>query len=115
VADEVGHGRALQYFEQRIERSFSRASHVVVFVDDILDTGGTLVSCCRQLRDAGVQQIGVIATHGLFTGEHWRAAISEGVQQIWITDTVRSRRRPKQAEIVPVAPLLASLLEGISE
>ncbi len=87
----------------------------VVVVDDILDTGGTLVSCCRQLRHAGVQQIGVIATHGLFTGEHWRAAISEGVQQIWITDTVRSRRRPKQAEIVPVAPLLASLLEGISE
>jgi phosphoribosylpyrophosphate synthetase len=62
----------------------------VVVVDDILDTGGTLVSCCRQLRHAGVQQI-------------------------WITDTVRSRRRPKQAEIVPVAPLLASLLGGLSE
>ena len=27
-----------------------------VVVDDILDTGGTLVSCCRQLRDAGVSR-----------------------------------------------------------
>ena len=79
-------------------------------VDDILDTGATLVSCCQALRDSGVQQIGVIATHGLFTGEHWRALLSHGVQDIWITDTVRSQRRPRQAHIVSVAPLLAPVL-----
>ncbi len=86
-----------------------------VVVDDILDTGGTLVSCCRQLRDAGVEQIGVIATHGLFTGEHWRALLSEGVKEIWITDTVLSRHRPPQAHVVAVAPLLAPLLKGIGD
>jgi ribose-phosphate pyrophosphokinase len=60
-----------------------------LIVDDILDTGDTLVSCCRQLRDAGVKQLGVIATHGLFTGERWRALCSEQrVREIWITDTV---------------------------
>jgi ribose-phosphate pyrophosphokinase len=83
-----------------------------VVVDDILDTGGTLVSCCRQLRDAGVSQIGVMVTHGLFTGEHWRELLSEGVERIWITDTVLSRRRPGRVRVVPVAPLLAPLLTG---
>jgi ribose-phosphate pyrophosphokinase len=83
----------------------------VVIVDDILDTGATLVSCCRQLRRAGVKQIGVIATHGLFTGERWRALFSEGIQGLWITDTVLSRRRPPQAQIVPVAGLLAPVLD----
>jgi len=83
-----------------------------VIVDDILDTGDTLVSCCRELRDSGVKQIAVIATHGLFTGERWRALFSAGVEEILITDTVLARRRPPQAHVVPVAPLLAAVLEG---
>jgi ribose-phosphate pyrophosphokinase len=83
-----------------------------VVVDDILDTGDTLVSCCRQLRAAGTTSIGVIATHGLFTGDRWHALLAEGVREIWITDTVLSRRRPTQAHVVPVSPLLAPLLRG---
>lgn len=81
-----------------------------IVVDDILDTGDTLLSCCRALRTAGVREIGLMATHGLFTGDRWRALLADGVQGIWITDTVLSRRRPAQAQIVPVAPLLAAVL-----
>jgi ribose-phosphate pyrophosphokinase len=83
-----------------------------IVVDDILDTGDTLVSCCRALHDAGVTEIAIVATHGLFTGDRWRALLAEGVQTIVITDTVRSRRRPVQAQVTPVAPLLAAVLAG---
>jgi ribose-phosphate pyrophosphokinase len=73
-----------------------------LIVDDILDTGATLMSCCRALRDCGVEQIGVIATHGLFSGERSRALFAEGVRRMWVTDTVLSRRRPPQAQVVPL-------------
>jgi len=92
----------------------SPASRMVV-VDDILDTGDTLVSCCRQLHDAGVIDVGVVATHGLFTGGRWHALFSCGVREIWITDTVLSRHRPEQAHVVSVAPLLAAVLEEIGD
>ncbi|MGZ4187937.1 MAG: ribose-phosphate diphosphokinase, partial [Solirubrobacteraceae bacterium] len=82
-----------------------------IVVDDILDTGDTLVSCCQAIRDSGVTDIGVVATHGLFTGDRWRALLTAGVHGIWITDTVLSRRRPAQAHVAPVAPLLAPVLE----
>ena len=79
-------------------------------VDDILATGGTLVSCCRHLREEGVAQIGVVVTHGLFAGERWRVLPDEGMERIWVTDTVPARSRPADVEVVPVAPLLAPVL-----
>ncbi|MGZ4306962.1 MAG: ribose-phosphate diphosphokinase [Solirubrobacteraceae bacterium] len=84
-----------------------------VIVDDILDTGGTLMSCCEQLRAAGVKQTGVIVTHGLFTGKGWRTLLAEGCRPIWITDTVLSRRRPAETIVVPVASLVAPVLSGM--
>ncbi len=82
----------------------------VVIVDDILDTGGTLVSCCRLLRAAGVRDIAVLVTHGLFTDGCGEALRAEGVRDIWVTDTVLSRRRPPEVRIVATAPLLADAL-----
>ena len=86
----------------------------VIVVDDILDTGGTVVSCCRELRRTGVEQIGVVATHALFTGQDWHAMFDEGVQALWITDTILSPRRPRESHIVPVAPLLMPALASLA-
>jgi ribose-phosphate pyrophosphokinase len=82
-----------------------------VAVDDILDTGATLISFSEALRAAGVRELGVVATHGLFSGELWRLLLSNGVRELWITDTVLSGRRPAEAHVVPVAPQLAPVLE----
>jgi ribose-phosphate pyrophosphokinase len=102
-----GHGR-------RAHRRRREPGRRALVVDDILDTGGTLVSCCRELRHDGVEEIGVVATHALFTGREWRALFDEGLRRLWITDTVLSRRRPHQAEIVPVAELLAPAIAAAS-
>jgi ribose-phosphate pyrophosphokinase len=42
-----------------------------VIVDDMIDTGGTLVSACEQLRAAGVEEIYILVSHGLFTESSW--------------------------------------------
>lgn len=80
-------------------------------VDDILDTGGTLVSCVHELRAAGVREVAVVVTHGLFTGDHWRSLLDD-VEHLWITDTVATAEESPKLEVVPVAPLLAPLLRG---
>lgn len=83
-----------------------------VIVDDILDTGGTLVSCCHALRHEGVEEIAMVVTHGLFTGQAWRELLALGVTRLWITDTVLSRNRPELVTVVPTAPLLSPLLRA---
>ena len=86
-----------------------------LIVDDILDTGATLVLCCRALRARGVTEIGILVTHGLFTGGNWRALAAEEVSRIWISDSVLSPRRPASAQIVPLRGLLAPVLAGAGD
>lgn len=59
-----------------------------VIIDDILDTGGTLVSACEQLSRTGVEEIEVMATHGLFTGTRWKDLYDLGVKRIFCTNSV---------------------------
>jgi ribose-phosphate pyrophosphokinase len=59
-----------------------------VIVDDILDTGGTLLSACEKLVEAGVEEITIMVTHGLFTGERWKQLRRLGVKRIFCTDSV---------------------------
>ncbi len=86
----------------------------VAIVDDILDTGGTLLSACRELRRAGAQEITVFATHGLFSGELWRELPTLGVQRIYTTDSVPAARE-RGGEIVEVLPVGALIVDGFAE
>ena len=83
-----------------------------VLVDDILDTGATLVSACERLLCAGVEDIQIMVTHGLFTGRDWEELWNLGVSRIFRTDTVPTRAGPEEARIVTLsaAPLLAEAL-----
>jgi len=84
-------------------------------VDDILDTGNTLVSACEALQAAGVREITVMVTHGLFTGTTWQRLWSLGVDRIYTTDSTPlpdSLTACERIVVLPVAPLLA---EGLHE
>lgn len=79
-----------------------------VIVDDILDTGGTLLSACEKLVEAGVEEIHIMVTHGLFTGERWKELWRFGVKHIFCTDSVPLPAGVDRSSIVmlSVAPLL---------
>lgn len=84
----------------------------IVIVDDILDTGGTLVSGCRALGRAGAQEITVMVTHGLFTGERWRELPALGVQRICVTDSVPGAAE-RGGDIVEVLPLASLIVDAL--
>jgi ribose-phosphate pyrophosphokinase len=84
-----------------------------VIVDDILDTGGTLVSACAALRRAGAQEIFVFVTHGLFTGQRWRELPALGVQRIYTTDSIPAAGE-RGGDIVEVLPIGRLILDAIA-
>jgi ribose-phosphate pyrophosphokinase len=89
-----------------------------IVVDDILDTGGTLLSACETLQTAGAREIVIMTTHGLFTGSAWQRLWSLGVARIYTTDSTPLPESVSSSErivVLPVAPLLAEALGGREE
>jgi ribose-phosphate pyrophosphokinase len=120
LADAVGGSRPIVVMAKR--RSATGVVHTkpagtvgrrVVLVDDILDTGGTLISCCRWLAREGVTEAAVVVTHGVLTGDAWRELPSLGVRRLWMTDTVPgAAQRAAGAGVVSIAPVVAPVLRG---
>ena len=105
----------IPYFEKRRTATgithagpVGNVAHQVVIVDDILDTGGTLVSGCEKLRETGVEEINIMVTHGLFTGDRWKQLWRLGVNRIFCTDSVPIARGVGggKVELLSVVPLL---------
>ena len=87
-----------------------------IVIDDILDTGGTLVSACEKLRDRGVADIRIMVTHGLFTGSRWNKLWSLGVKTIFCTDTIApcKEREPQAFVRLSVVPMLRARLKEVN-
>lgn len=117
----AGIDRPIAYFKKvrsrgritRLELK-GKISGNIILVDDVLDTGGTLISCARQLQKRGVKKMTVAVTHGLFTGESWKSLFELNITKIITTDSVSSalRTRDKRIKIVSCATLLAKALES---
>lgn len=113
-------GADVPYFEkQREEKGITHVGPIgtvgprVVIIDDMLDTGGTLLSACEKLAQAGTKEIYIMVTHGLFTGTDWKRLWSLGVRRIFCTDAVPPSREivdDPRITILSILPLLVELL-----
>lgn len=86
----------------------------VVIIDDILDTGKTLISCCEKLLEKGVKEIIIFITHGLFTGDEWKRLWDLKVKKIYCTNSLPLPKHllsEKRISVLSIIPLINETLE----
>lgn len=94
IKDELGIKNEVAYMTKlRTQKGVSSVLHGsvssnVIIVDDILDTGGTLLACCKILKSKGAKNIYIFVTHGLFTGSKWQGLFDLNVKKIYCTDSI---------------------------
>lgn len=88
----------------------------VLLVDDMIDTGGTIVEAANLIKERGARSISVAATHGLFSNPAPERIRTAPIDKIFITDTVPIKQdwlqNPKVV-IISVAKLLAEAINCI--
>jgi ribose-phosphate pyrophosphokinase len=89
-----------------------KVERCAVIVDDILDTGATLVSACEKLVAAGAKELYICVTHGLFCGKRWRDLWSLPVKHVFCTDTIPACAmiQDPRITVLSVAPVLREKL-----
>ncbi|MDP3941083.1 MAG: ribose-phosphate pyrophosphokinase [bacterium] len=88
----------------------------VILVDDMIDTGGTIVNAAKYIKQRGARSITVVATHGLFSGQALEKINNSAIDEVIITDTITQPeevKKNKKITIVTVAPLLAEAIRRI--
>jgi ribose-phosphate pyrophosphokinase len=89
---------------------------IAVIGDDMIVTGGTLVTAAQALLDAGAREVRAFATHGLFAGDALDRLAASELAEIAVTDTVAlPDGRPGKVIVLSAADLLAETIERVFE
>ena len=88
---------------------------VCVLIDDMIDTGGTIVKAAEALFDNGAKDVVVAATHGILSGPAVERFAASRVREVIVTDTlpIPEDRRFDKLTILPVAPLIARAIQEV--
>jgi ribose-phosphate pyrophosphokinase len=78
-------------------------------------TGGTLLANVGALKEQGVKDVWVFATHGLFCGNALERFADADLGGIVVTDTVPidPLHRPSTMTVLPVSQLLAETIMNV--
>jgi ribose-phosphate pyrophosphokinase len=87
----------------------------LVIVDDIIDTGGTLIKAVRALKNKGAREISAASTHGVFSPPAIKILKEKVIKEVVITNTISLPRekRLKKIKVLSVAPLLGEAIKRI--
>ena len=88
-----------------------------VIVDDIIDSGGTIVNAAKALKDRGAKEVYVYITHGVLSGEAVRKIKNSVIKNLVVTDTIDNVEKVKNAkniEVLSISGLMSEAIKRIS-
>ena len=88
-----------------------------VIVDDIIDSGGTIVNAAKALKKRGAKEVYVYITHGVLSGEAVKKIKGSVIKNLVITDTIDNSQKTKNVkniEVLPISSLMGEAIKRIS-
>jgi ribose-phosphate pyrophosphokinase len=88
---------------------------ICILVDDMIDTGGTIVKAAETLFDQGAAEVIVTATHGIFSGPAIDRLKNSRVSEVVVTDTlpIEEDNRFDKLTVLPIAPILSRAIREV--
>ena len=86
---------------------------VCVLIDDIIDSGGTLINAAEALLKSGATEVSAYITHGVLSGGAVSRIQNSRLKSLVITDSIlptEAVRTAKNIRLLPIAPLIGEAI-----
>ncbi len=87
----------------------------VVFIDDLIDTGGTICKAAELVMSKGAKSVRAICTHPVMSGPAHERIRASVLEELIITDTIPSREENEKIKILSVSELFAKAIGRIRD
>ena len=86
-----------------------------IIVDDMIDTGSTIVNAAEALFEQGATQVIVTATHGVLSGPAVDALKNSRISEVIVTNTlpIPAEKRFDKLTVLSIAPLIARAINEV--
>ncbi len=88
-----------------------------IIVDDIIDSGGTIINAAKALKERGAKEVYVYITHGVLSGDAVKKIKNSVIKNLVITDTIDNGEKTKNVkniEVLPISGLMGEAIKRIS-
>jgi len=88
-----------------------------IIVDDIIDSGGTIVNAAAALKENGAEEVYVFITHAVLSNNAAEKIEKSKIKKLIITNTIDNSKKIKgnnKVEVLSISPLMAEAIKRIS-
>ncbi len=85
----------------------------VILVDDIIDTGGTLVKAASLMKEKGAKSVRAVCTHALLSDNAQERIAKSEIVELVVTDSIPRKILSKKIKVLTCAPLFADVMHNV--
>ena len=86
----------------------------IILVDDMIDTGGTLVKASEMMKKSGANSVRAICTHPVLSGKAYHNIEKSVIEELIVSDTLPTTQKSSKIKVLTIANLFADVIKNIN-
>jgi ribose-phosphate pyrophosphokinase len=87
----------------------------IILVDDMIDTGGTLVKAAEIMKSSGAKSVRAICTHAVLSGTAYENIKNSLLEELIVSDTLPLKQTNPKIKVLTISDLFADVIKNIDQ